>query len=167
VEKPSIKDPVRRYGSVDPDLFHAILNRCVGADEICMDKLMSMDVNVKPAIKSERKSCFYARSESAGRRRMLKCVRHHQLLLEIKMLDQIDLTKLLLGRLSWEAIPLHEPILIATFCGVALGGAALLGALTYFRLWGYLWREWDKYRSQEDRYHVHDPRSDHAVAWFC
>ena len=25
---------------------------------------------------------------------------------------------------------------------VALGGIALLGALTYFRLWGYLWREW-------------------------
>jgi cytochrome o ubiquinol oxidase subunit 1 len=49
---------------------------------------------------------------------------------------------LLLGRLSWEAIPYHEPILLATFAMVALGGAAVLGALTKFRLWGPLWRDW-------------------------
>ncbi len=47
-----------------------------------------------------------------------------------------------LGRLSLEALPLHEPILVATFAMVALGAVALLGALTWFRLWGYLWREW-------------------------
>ncbi|AFT69275.1 Cytochrome o ubiquinol oxidase, subunit I [Alloalcanivorax dieselolei B5] len=58
------------------------------------------------------------------------------------MFDQIDLTKLIFGRLTWEAIPYHEPILIATFAAVVLGGIAMLGALTYFRLWGYLWREW-------------------------
>ncbi|MBC3868902.1 cytochrome o ubiquinol oxidase subunit I [Undibacterium oligocarboniphilum] len=58
------------------------------------------------------------------------------------MLDHIDLTKLIFGRLSWEAIPFHEPILLATFAGVVLGGAVLLGALTYFRLWGMLWRDW-------------------------
>src|SRR3546814_4067906 len=28
------------------------------------------------------------------------------------------------------------------FRSVALGAAAVLGAITYFRLWGYLWREW-------------------------
>lgn len=49
---------------------------------------------------------------------------------------------LLFGRLSLDALPLHEPIIVATFAAVALGGAALVGALTYFRLWGYLWREW-------------------------
>src|ERR1041384_7378915 len=48
----------------------------------------------------------------------------------------------LLGRLSLESLPLHEPIVVGTFIAVALGGLALLGALTYFRLWGYLWREW-------------------------
>ena len=48
----------------------------------------------------------------------------------------------LLGRLSLESLPLHEPILVATFIAVALGGLALFGALTYFKLWGYLWREW-------------------------
>ncbi|PZQ85218.1 MAG: cytochrome o ubiquinol oxidase subunit I [Ancylobacter novellus] len=48
----------------------------------------------------------------------------------------------LLGRFTLEAIPYHEPILVGTFIVVALGGIAVLGALTYFRLWGYLWREW-------------------------
>lgn len=46
------------------------------------------------------------------------------------------------GRLSWEAIPFHEPILLVTFAAVVLGGLALVGALTYFRVWGYLWKNW-------------------------
>jgi cytochrome o ubiquinol oxidase subunit 1 len=46
------------------------------------------------------------------------------------------------GRLTLEALPLHEPIILATFAMVAIGGAALLGVLTYFRVWGYLWTEW-------------------------
>ncbi len=58
------------------------------------------------------------------------------------MHDEINLTKLIFGRLSWDAIPFHEPILLATFCMVALGGLALVGALTYFRVWGTLWRDW-------------------------
>ncbi len=53
-----------------------------------------------------------------------------------------DTLKMIFGRLSIESLPIHEPIVVATFCGVALGGIALLGALTYFRLWGYLWKEW-------------------------
>ncbi|MGE5649461.1 cytochrome o ubiquinol oxidase subunit I [Noviherbaspirillum sp. UKPF54] len=58
------------------------------------------------------------------------------------MQDHIDLTKLIFGRLSWDAIPYHEPILIGTFLMVAVGGLAVFGALTYFRLWGTLWRDW-------------------------
>ena len=46
------------------------------------------------------------------------------------------------GRLSLESLPLHEPILVGTFIAVAIGGFAVLGALTRYRLWGYLWREW-------------------------
>ncbi|MES2054376.1 MAG: cytochrome o ubiquinol oxidase subunit I [Pseudomonadota bacterium] len=46
------------------------------------------------------------------------------------------------GRFTLDALPLHEPIVVATFAGVALGGIALLGALSYFKLWTYLWREW-------------------------
>jgi cytochrome o ubiquinol oxidase subunit 1 len=58
------------------------------------------------------------------------------------MLDHIDLTKLIFGRLTWEAIPYHEPILLATFAMVAIGGIAVLAAITKFRLWGPLWRDW-------------------------
>ena len=58
------------------------------------------------------------------------------------MIDHHVQTSFLLGRLGLDALPLHEPILVATFSVVALGGLAVLGALTYFRLWGYLWREW-------------------------
>ncbi len=46
------------------------------------------------------------------------------------------------GRLTLGDIPYHEPILLITFAVVALVGLAAVGALTYFRLWGYLWREW-------------------------
>ncbi|MDO9403609.1 MAG: cytochrome o ubiquinol oxidase subunit I [Polaromonas sp.] len=58
------------------------------------------------------------------------------------MLDTFNLTKFIFGRLTWEAIPLHDPILLVTFIGVVLGGGALVAALTYYKVWGYLWREW-------------------------
>ena len=53
-----------------------------------------------------------------------------------------DLVKLIFGRLTIEAIPYHEPILIGTFAAVAIGGIALLAAITKYKLWGYLWSEW-------------------------
>ncbi|MCI3208812.1 MULTISPECIES: cytochrome o ubiquinol oxidase subunit I [Pandoraea] len=46
------------------------------------------------------------------------------------------------GKLDLDAIPWHEPIIMGTLAVVLLGGAALLGAITYFRKWGYLWKEW-------------------------
>src|ERR1700681_2782409 len=58
------------------------------------------------------------------------------------MLANSSLQKIILGRLTLDAFPIHEPILVATFIVVALGGAAVVGAISYFRLWGYLWREW-------------------------
>ena len=48
----------------------------------------------------------------------------------------------LFGRFTIEALPLHEPIVVATFCVVALGGIAVLAGITKFKLWGYLWSEW-------------------------
>ncbi|MCX7302900.1 MAG: cytochrome o ubiquinol oxidase subunit I [Hyphomicrobiales bacterium] len=48
----------------------------------------------------------------------------------------------LLGRFTLESLPIHEPILVVTFLVVALLGLALVGAITWYRLWGYLWREW-------------------------
>ena len=53
-----------------------------------------------------------------------------------------DLVKMIFGRLDLDALPLHEPILVGTFAVVATGGLALFALVTYFRLWGYLWREW-------------------------
>ncbi|KAF1006278.1 MAG: Cytochrome bo(3) ubiquinol oxidase subunit 1 [Luteibacter sp.] len=53
-----------------------------------------------------------------------------------------DLAKLIFGRLTLEAIPYHEPILLGTFAMVAIGGIALLGLITKAKLWGYLWKEW-------------------------
>jgi cytochrome o ubiquinol oxidase subunit 1 len=58
------------------------------------------------------------------------------------MSNSSELIKFIFGRLNWDALPIHEPILIATFAGVALGGLGLLAVITYFKLWGYLWREW-------------------------
>ncbi|AWU97520.1 cytochrome o ubiquinol oxidase subunit I [Azospirillum ramasamyi] len=52
------------------------------------------------------------------------------------------LTTFLFGRLSLNSFPYHEPIVVATFFAVMLGGIALVAALSYFKLWGYLWREW-------------------------
>ncbi|MXN44400.1 cytochrome o ubiquinol oxidase subunit I [Shinella kummerowiae] len=58
------------------------------------------------------------------------------------MFGDISLTQFIFGRLTLEAIPYHEPILVATFIAVALGGIAILGLITKFKLWGYLWHEW-------------------------
>ena len=51
-------------------------------------------------------------------------------------------TSPLIGRFTLDVLPINEPIVVVTFVGVALGGAALVAALTYFRLWGYFWKEW-------------------------
>ncbi len=58
------------------------------------------------------------------------------------MFENLDLTKLIFGRLTWEAIPLHDPIILGTFAVVAIGGVAMLAAITRYKLWGYLWNEW-------------------------
>lgn len=58
------------------------------------------------------------------------------------MSDQSNLATLIFGRLTWDSIPLHEPILIATFAMVVLGGLAVVAAITRYKLWGYLWNEW-------------------------
>ena len=50
--------------------------------------------------------------------------------------------KFIFGRLTLDSFPIHEPIILATFIAVLVGGAAVLGAITWFKLWGYLWREW-------------------------
>ncbi|WP_288486011.1 cytochrome o ubiquinol oxidase subunit I, partial [uncultured Novosphingobium sp.] len=53
-----------------------------------------------------------------------------------------NIIKTIFGRLSIESLPIHEPIVVGTFLGVAVGGIAVLALITKFKLWGYLWKEW-------------------------
>jgi cytochrome o ubiquinol oxidase subunit 1 len=48
----------------------------------------------------------------------------------------------LFGRLSLSSLPLDNTIVVWTFVVVALGGGAVLAAVTYHRKWSYLWQEW-------------------------
>jgi hypothetical protein len=43
------------------------------------------------------------------------------------------------GKLSLDAIPFHEPIVMVTITAIIVIGLALVGAITYFHKWGYLW----------------------------
>lgn len=45
LEKPSERDPVRRFATVAPGLYDAILNRCVEANRMCMKDIMAIDAN--------------------------------------------------------------------------------------------------------------------------
>jgi cytochrome o ubiquinol oxidase subunit 1 len=46
------------------------------------------------------------------------------------------------GKLTLDAVPYHEPIIMVTVAAILIGGAALVAALTYFGKWKYLWSEW-------------------------
>ncbi len=46
------------------------------------------------------------------------------------------------GKLTLEAVPFHEPIIMITLAVVAIAGLGIFGAITYYRKWGYLWTEW-------------------------
>ena len=46
------------------------------------------------------------------------------------------------GKLSLESIPYHEPIIMSTVAVIAIVAAILLGGITYYRKWHYLWSEW-------------------------
>jgi cytochrome o ubiquinol oxidase subunit 2 len=43
LEKPSEREPVRRYRGVAPDLFDAVVNRCVDQGKMCLRETMAMD----------------------------------------------------------------------------------------------------------------------------
>ncbi|MDH2328233.1 ubiquinol oxidase subunit II [Cereibacter sp. SYSU M97828] len=43
LEKPSEHVPPTRFGTVDADLYHAILNFCVESGKMCMDEMMALD----------------------------------------------------------------------------------------------------------------------------
>ncbi|WP_312619182.1 COX aromatic rich motif-containing protein, partial [Agrobacterium pusense] len=43
--KPSEREPVQYFASVDPELYSAILNRCVEPNKLCMRDMMHIDAN--------------------------------------------------------------------------------------------------------------------------
>ncbi|CAA2107924.1 ubiquinol oxidase subunit II [Variovorax paradoxus] len=43
LEVPSEREPVRHYAAVAPDLYDAILNRCVDSGKMCMKQMMAID----------------------------------------------------------------------------------------------------------------------------
>ena len=47
-----------------------------------------------------------------------------------------------LGKLSWSAIPLHEPIIMGASAMMILGIVLVLGWIVLKGHWPYLWREW-------------------------
>src|SRR6202000_1123988 len=88
----------------------------------------------------------YARARPATPSRRQRRPRSAQLITLNETVFMMPTSPLAISPLCWrfslDALPLHEPILVVTFIGVACGGIALLSVLTYFRLWGYLWKEW-------------------------
>jgi cytochrome o ubiquinol oxidase subunit 1 len=49
---------------------------------------------------------------------------------------------LLFGKLTLEAIPLHTPIIMAAGLFMAIVVLIVLGLITYYRKWHYIWHEW-------------------------
>ena len=47
-----------------------------------------------------------------------------------------------MGKLSWDAIPIHQPIPMAASLFVTFAVFGTLGLVTWKRWWPYLWREW-------------------------
>ncbi|WP_442682201.1 cytochrome o ubiquinol oxidase subunit I [Stenotrophomonas sp. JC08] len=47
----------------------------------------------------------------------------------------------MLGKLSLDSLP-HDPIVLASLVGAGIAGLAVVAAITKFKLWGYLWKEW-------------------------
>ncbi|WP_346839381.1 cytochrome o ubiquinol oxidase subunit I [Microbulbifer sp. SAOS-129_SWC] len=48
----------------------------------------------------------------------------------------------LLGKLSLDAIPYHEPIIMGTLAVVGIAGVAIAIAITRAKQWGVLWNDW-------------------------
>ncbi|MEL7281772.1 MAG: cytochrome o ubiquinol oxidase subunit I [Pseudomonadota bacterium] len=46
------------------------------------------------------------------------------------------------GKLNWDIFPFYDPLIFGTFIATMALGAVMVGAITYYRLWGYLWNEW-------------------------
>jgi cytochrome o ubiquinol oxidase subunit 1 len=46
------------------------------------------------------------------------------------------------GKLSLDSIPFEQPIIMVTAAAIGIIGAIILGLITYYGKWGYLWTDW-------------------------
>ncbi|CAL4323217.1 cytochrome o ubiquinol oxidase subunit I [Buchnera aphidicola] len=46
------------------------------------------------------------------------------------------------GKLSWNDIPFHEPIIVFTYILIFLSAISIGLTITYYKKWKYLWNEW-------------------------
>ncbi|MEM7058747.1 MAG: cytochrome o ubiquinol oxidase subunit I [Pseudomonadota bacterium] len=46
------------------------------------------------------------------------------------------------GKMTWDIFPFYDPIVLSTFVGTVILGIVMFALVTYYRLWGYLWKEW-------------------------
>ncbi|MGP1959116.1 MAG: cytochrome o ubiquinol oxidase subunit I [Arsenophonus sp. NC-CH8-MAG3] len=46
------------------------------------------------------------------------------------------------GKLTFDSIPIHEPIIVITVICMLLASITILGIITYFGKWKWLWSEW-------------------------
>ena len=49
---------------------------------------------------------------------------------------------LFFGKLHWDVIPYSDPVILPVMICAVLGGLALLGLITYYGKWKYLWEQW-------------------------
>lgn len=53
-----------------------------------------------------------------------------------------SLQTFLFGKLTLDAIPFHDPIIMGAGAFMALASLIIIGSLFYFKKWTYLWKEW-------------------------
>lgn len=46
------------------------------------------------------------------------------------------------GKLTLSKIPFHDPIIMGAVVGSTILAMIIIGLITYYKKWGYLWREW-------------------------
>nr|WP_303831928.1 cytochrome o ubiquinol oxidase subunit I [Asticcacaulis taihuensis] len=56
--------------------------------------------------------------------------------------DASPLVEFLFGKLRLDSVPWHEPIIMVAGAGMVGGAILVLGLITYFKQWKYLWTEW-------------------------
>lgn len=53
-----------------------------------------------------------------------------------------DIQTMMVGRLTMDALPLNEPIIMGAVAGMVVAGLSVLVVLTYLGRWKWLWDEW-------------------------